>query len=151
MHGKIELVGKFKDDWRFGYIVTNKEPRRNVVLYNSHEDRSTISYAKYLYETSLNVTVSDGFVVDHIDGDQMNDVLSNFQVISVKENNEKRFQQSNGTRLFAEFNCGTCSKTFSKPHNRTHLTITHRKSTYCSRVCGGKRLQESVLLRLYRK
>jgi len=50
---KIELEYPFNITWKRGYIVTNPENRKNVLLYNSQPDRTTISYARYLMSVSL--------------------------------------------------------------------------------------------------
>ena len=122
--GKISLKAPYKDLYRMAYIVTNKEPRRNVILYNSHSDRTTISLARYLYETHTGVFLERDKVVDHIDGNKMNDVLSNYQVLTVKENNDKAIKQLGISRQLVRFECGSCGNEFIKPRN-----ITDRKST----------------------
>lgn len=86
---KIELEEPYKSDWKHGYIVTNRENRKHVILYNSPKDRSTVSYARYLMACSLGKYIDDGFEVDHIDNDKTNDVLSNLQILSKKENLNK--------------------------------------------------------------
>lgn len=150
-NGKIELKAPYKDLYRFAYIVTNKEPRRNVILYNSHTDRTTISLARYLYETHTGVFLEKDKVVDHIDGNQMNDVLSNYQVLTVKENNVKARKQSRTTRQLVRFECGSCGKVFVRSRNHTHLVVESRGSTYCSRSCAGKRLKPSLEIEQFRE
>jgi len=54
---KIQLEYPFNEIWKNGYIVTNKEPRNNVILFNSSKDRSTIPYARYLMAASLIVYI----------------------------------------------------------------------------------------------
>lgn len=132
------------------YIVTNKEPRRNVILYNSHSDRTTISLARYLYETHTGVFLERDKVVDHIDGNKMNDVLSNYQVLTVKENNDKAIKQLGISRQLVRFECGSCGNEFIKPRNITHLVVKSRGSTYCSRSCAGKRLKPSAIIEQFR-
>lgn len=133
---KIEIESPFTDSWRKAYLVVNSEPRRNVVLYNSPRDRTTISYARYLMSVHLGYLLDDSVVVDHINGDQMDDRLENYQLISSAENNRKRFLQSNRTRQFVEMSCGNCETIFTKPRNTTHLVIKNKKSDYCSKKCS---------------
>jgi len=149
-NGKIELKAPYKDLYRRAYIVTNKEPRRNVILYNSQSDRTTISLARYLYETHTGVLLGRDKVVDHIDGNKLNDVLSNYQVITVKENNVKSREQLGTTQQLVRFKCGSCGNEFIKPRNNTHLIIKTKSSTYCSRSCGGKRLKPSTIIEQFR-
>ena len=149
-NGKIDLKPPYSSLYKSAYIVTNKEPRRNVILYNSPSDRTTVSLARYLYETSKGELLDRGLIVDHIDGDQMNDVLSNYQVITVKENNVKAREQLGTTQQLVRFECGSCGNEFIKPRNNTHLVIKNRKSTYCSRSCAGKRLKPSTVIEHFR-
>lgn len=148
--GKIELKEPYKTDWKYDYVVINKEPRRNVILYNSHKSRSTVSYARYLYETSKGYYLDKNLVIDHIDGNPLNDVLDNFQVLTVGDNNIKRFRQTNTTRKMVTLKCGVCGNVFTKPKNNTHLTIKTRKSTYCSKPCSGKHTNPSEILKEFR-
>jgi len=149
-NGKIELKAPYNDLYRMAYIVTNKEPRRNVILYNSQSDRTTVSLARYLYETHTGVFLERDKVVDHIDGNKLNDVLSNYQVITVKENNVKAREQRGTTQQLVRFECGSCGGEFIKPRSNTHLVIKTKSSTYCSRPCGGKRLKPSVIVEQFR-
>lgn len=149
--GRFELEEPFKSDWKWGYIVINKEPRRNVILYNSSKNRKTISYARYLYEVSIGRYLECDSVVDHIDGNQMNDIIENFQLLSVGENNIKRYIQSKKTARMVELECGSCGKNFIRGHNTTHLVIKRNKTTYCSRTCSGKKLTMSKVLRVFRQ
>lgn len=149
-NGKIDLKPPYDSMYKMAYIVTNKEPRRNVILYNSQNDRSTVSLARYLYETNEGVLLCKDMVVDHIDGNQLNDVLSNYQVITVKENNVKAREQRGTTQQLVRFECGSCGDEFIKPRNNTHLVIKTKSSTYCSRSCGGKRVKPSVIIEQFR-
>lgn len=150
---KIELEEPFKSKWRFGYLVVNKEPRRNVILFNSQEDRTTISYARYLYCVSIGQDIEKDLVVDHINGDKLDDRLDNFQLISFAENTKKGFKQSNKARLYVDFECGVCGKEFTKPKNTTSFTIKGKISDFCSRSCAGKSQGKikSKVVREYRK
>jgi len=148
--GKIELKEPYKSFWKYGYIVINKEPRRNVILYNSNKDRTTVSYARYLYETSINKFLPPNVIVDHIDGNQLNDDLTNYQVISITENIIKANKQNNTTQQLVELKCGTCGNIFIKPRNHTHLVIK-KNSTYCSRKCSGKHIEPSLIIREFRE
>ena len=151
---QIELEYPYKDLYKHGYLVKNKEPRRNVILYNSKEDRSTISYAKYLTEVYLKSFLDKRYVVDHIDDNQLNDTLENFQLLTIEENNIKGIQNKNSTELLVEFSCGICSNMFIKAKNQTHLIIKSKKSDYCSRSCSSKASHskiKSIIIKEFRK
>lgn len=151
---KIELEEPFKSLWRLGYLVTNKEPRRNVILFNSHKDRTTISYARYLMSVHLGEFLDESLVVDHVNGDKLDDRIENYQLLTVAENNLKRFQQNAATRAMVEMKCGACGCIFTKPKNQSHLIIKNKNTDYCSKECGykSKYLKEkSEVLREYRE
>lgn len=78
---KIDLQPPYSEDWRMGYLVTNPEGRRTVILYNSKESRSSTQYARYLCAVKLGRYLSESETVDHIDGDKTNDSIENLQVI----------------------------------------------------------------------
>lgn len=149
--GKFELQEPYKSDWRFGYIVMNNEPRRNVILYNSPADRSTVSYAKYLYCITTGDYIPPGYVVDHIDEDQLNDTFSNFQLLTETDNIIKGRRSKELGQQMVEFRCGSCNTIFHRRRNLTHLVIKGKVSTYCSRRCSGLRVNKSVILSEYRR
>lgn len=149
--GLFVLETPYKELWRKGYLVINKEPRRNVILYNSSNDRSTVSYAKYLYEVSLGHFIPKGYIVDHIDGNQMNDTLSNYQPLTSKQNNRKGVEQNNKTRRLVDLICGCCGDTFTIARNQSYLVVKYKKSNYCSRSCASKKSKPSTLVREYRE
>lgn len=133
---KIDLKSPYKEIYKYGYIVTNKEPRQNVILYNSRTDRTTISYARYLMSVHLGRFLKEEEVVDHINNDKMDDRLENYQILDTRLNNIKRFVDAGKTRLQVKFMC-PCGKIFIKHHNQTHLTNKKKRSDYCGRVCAG--------------
>lgn len=147
---RIELEYPYSADWRFGYLVINKEPRRNVILFNSDKDRSTVSYARYLMAVDMGEYISPDLVVDHINGDKLDDRIENYQLLTNQENVAKGARQNNSTEQLVDLICGTCGCEFTKPRNQTHLVV-EKQSTYCSRHCSGKRLAPSTIIREYRK
>lgn len=151
---KIELKEPYKSIWKWGYLVINSEPRRNVILYNSHSDRSTVSYARYLYETNIGKFIDKELVVDHIDDNQMNDVLENFQLLTVEENNLKRYRNHKPNRKMVRLKCGGCGEIFEKDYYKTHLRKNSiAKSTYCgiscARKCSGKKQLFSEVIEIF--
>lgn len=149
----LKLESPFKELWKRGYLVINKEPRRNVVLYNSQEDRTTISYAKYLMSIKLGRILKEYEIVDHINDDTMDDRIDNYQIISKRDNNLKSIIQKGKSGLYVRFKCGVCGKIFDKRKNITHLVYTSKRSDYCSRSCGGKspKFPESEVILEFRK
>lgn len=134
---KINLQLPFSCHYSSAYLVINKEPRRNVILYKSNSERTTISYARYVMSVNLGFIVPPEYVVDHIDGDKMNDDLLNYQLLSEHENFKKGLKQNNVKRSMVKFKCGVCSQIFIKRRKNTHFVIKTKSNDFCSRVCAG--------------
>lgn len=124
---KIELQEPYSKDWRLGYLVVNKEPRRTVILFNSDDDRSSVSYARYLMSVNLGRYLTRQEQVDHVDNDKTNDIIENLQILTPAENNRK---SSKGLTYY-EFVCPICRVGFKLTSQRSH-----KNSPTCSRKCG---------------
>lgn len=74
---KIDLKYPYSEKWKFGYIVTNSENRKTLILYNNCSDRTSTQYARYLLTIKLKRFLTEEETVDHIDGDKINDSLNN--------------------------------------------------------------------------
>ena len=85
----INLEEPYSSLYRKGYLRIPKDGRKMVDLFNSSEDRTTISYARYLMCVNLGYILSKDYEVDHIDRDKNNDDISNLQVLSVEEHRRK--------------------------------------------------------------
>lgn len=143
---KIELDEPFSHFYRFGYIVVNPENRRNVVLFNSQEDRTTISYAKYLMCVKLGYILTPEFEVDHIDDDKTNDFIDNLQVLTKAQN---KLKQEYRFAMFEQehygFICPICNINFLRDKRRSYQYISTGKQPTCSRMCGY--IQTSITLK----
>ena len=126
---KIQLEYPYNQDWNKGYIVTNSENRKTVILFNNSKNRSSVSYARYLMAITLKRYLTENEHVDHIDNNKTNDLIENLQILTPKENNQKAFLK--GETLF-EFKCPVCKKIFKLTARQSH-----RKEPCCSRKCGG--------------
>jgi hypothetical protein len=110
---KLILEPPFSQVWRMAYIVTNTENRKNVVLFNSQEDRTTISYARYLMSVKMGSFISPEWHVDHINEDKTNDDINNLQLLSPLQNSIKqglaRRQNIHGTLATYRYcKCDVC-------------------------------------------
>lgn len=135
MSTKIELNYPYNERWKSGYLVTNKENRKTVILVNNKNDRSSTQYARYLMAVELGRFLTEHETVDHIDNDKTNDSLDNLQILSRSENNIKQFKKPD-----AILTCPVCKNTFT----RTQSQLRGKKERAalnliaCSRSCGGK-------------
>lgn len=137
----IELQEPFKSKWNKGYLVVNQENRKNIILYNSEADRTTISYARYLYSVYLGYEVPSEFEVDHKDDDKTNDDINNLQLLTQQQNIDK----SNKQRIILYyFICPICNKPFSL--NGKQLGQRRDKIfPTCSVMCGN--IKKSITLK----
>ncbi len=126
---KIQLEFPYSAKWRNGYIVTNPEKRKTVILFNSKHDRSSVSYARYLMAVHMGRFLSESEHVDHIDDDKTNDVISNLQILSQAANNKK---SSKGLTIVT-LSCGCCGKSFVREKRQLY---SPRKTISCSRKCA---------------
>jgi len=132
---KISLDPPYSLDWRFGYLVTNGEGRRTIILFNSNEERTSTSYARYLVSVKEGRYLSKEEHVDHIDNDKTNDCLNNLQILSLKENNKKESERRG--RLMVEMLCPCCSKKFSRRKGTTFLVNCYKnRLSSCSKECS---------------
>lgn len=130
---KIQLKYPFSQDWKKGYLVTNREDRQHVILFNSDKDRTTISYARYLMSVYLKKYIEKGYEVDHINNDKTDDRLENLQVLTTKENREK--QRLLKPKRIVKMICPICNKEFVFEARN----LSTRPNPCCSRKCGGKK------------
>lgn len=134
---KIELESPYNKRWKFGYLNINSDGRKTLTLYNSHKDRSSTQYARYLMAVHLGRFLNDDEHIDHIDNDKTNDSLDNLQILSLADNNMKAHKKPN-----EHFICPICNKSFER--TRTQLNKMQkwrdrkREEITCSRSCGAK-------------
>lgn len=135
MARKIELEYPYNERWRSGYLVTNSENRKTLILFNSRHDRSSTQYARYLLAVKLGRFLTDSETVDHIDGDKTNDAPSNLQILSRADNIRKTCKLPD-VRLI----CPVCGKIFyrSASQLRGRKDRATNNQICCSRECGGK-------------
>lgn len=138
---KIDLQTPFSKDYKAGYLLQNKEPRKLVILVNFNNTRKTISYARYLMSCHIGRYLSDNEQVDHIDNNPLNDIIENLQILSQIDNIKKSLAHRNISKRYEMFICPVCNKKFSVPYNQV-VSKFSKDSNYkpcCSRSCGGKK------------
>lgn len=130
----INLEEPFKSRWRKGYLQTHPNGRRYICLFNSDDDRSLVSYARYLLSVRQGQFLPDEIEADHRDNDPANDSPDNIQPLSGKDNKRKERIARNGL-IVSDLSqkCEVCGVEFK--HCRKRLT------------CGKPACKESILLR----
>lgn len=126
---KLNLTYPFTTKYTKGYLVTNKENRKMVCLYNNHKDRTTISYARYLVSVKEKRFLNEDEHVDHIDNNKTNDDIQNLQILTPLENHNKTFKTG---ETLIDFICPVCNKNFSLTKRQSH-----KINPTCSKKCGG--------------
>ena len=142
---KIDLEYPYNTLWNNGYIVINPEGRRNVVLFNSQIDRSTVSFARYLMSVKLGRFLTDQEEVDHIDDNKTNDDPNNLQILTPEQNREKqRLHYINNVQQKFDLACPYCGKDFTLTERdmKMRFDYFHKNNgsglIYCSSSCNAK-------------
>lgn len=137
---RIELEYPYNEHYIAGYLNTNSEPRRVVLLVDKDKKQSSTSYARYLMSCHLKRFLSKDEHVDHIDNNRMNDVIENLQILTLQENNKKGKR-----RKWIKYVCNGCGEVKEKEHSKSHLSKGEKYSltTSCSRKCARKSQTEN--------
>lgn len=134
----IELQEPFKSLWSKGYLVVNPENRRNVILYNSDLDRTTISYARYLMCVKIGYILGPEYEVDHKDDDKTNDDINNLQILTKEENRIKQeYRYMMTQQVCYGYECAWCGTRFILTERQVKMRLKTTNNAYCSRSCGG--------------
>ena len=151
---KFNLEPPYFNAYRYGYLQTNPENRQTLILYNSHNDRTSVSYARYLMAVNVGWFLNENEEVDHIDGDKTNDDIANLQILTREEHRTKtNLELAKKARRF-NLVCSNCGKQFRR------RWVNNNKSFFCSRICydtycgdktktkGNRKLTDSLILKI---
>lgn len=116
----------------YGPYPRKKDKRLQLVLCDVVNGKTiTKLFAKFLLEIKLGRILSKEETVDHIDGNCLNDILANVQLLSRSDNSAKSVKRL----VFNECSCVWCGKVFTP----TRGNLDKRKTgPFCSRSCSGK-------------
>lgn len=102
-----------------------------------NKERRTLSYPKYLMEIHLNRYLEENETVDHIDGNFLNNNISNLQVLDRQIHSYNDAYRNKDIKV----NCQYCGKEFiikgDKVYSRNRKD-RHQSGYFCSRQCSGK-------------
>ena len=142
---KLSLDEPYKSIWRSAYVTRCADGRAIVRLYNSEEDHSSTSYARYLMSVQHGFILPSDVEVDHIDGDRSNDSLNNLRVVTKSMHRLK--SSMNGDIPFASeerLTCPTCGTSFYR--TKRYLNAKKLQGSadhFCSKSCSSTKVKSS--------
>lgn len=114
-----------------------KDNRLRVVLLFNDNHKQTISYPKYLIEKYFDRYLAKDEQVDHIDGNPLNNDISNLQILPFKEH--QKLDALRNKDVTAK--CKYCGKEFIIKGNslrNRNRSDRHQSGYFCSKRCSGK-------------
>lgn len=138
---EIQLLPPFNSRWKKGYKVFDSNSGRfRVVFYNSQEDMSGMSFARYVYSLYLGYEVPSEYEVDHINNDKTDDRINNLQLLTKEENRLKQawweaIMVVQWTILPCDYCKGLFYITQGDINNKLRKGLDH---FFCSRSCATK-------------
>ncbi|GIU69180.1 MAG: hypothetical protein KatS3mg002_0416 [Candidatus Woesearchaeota archaeon] len=125
----LQLYPEF--DTVYGPYI-RKDQRQHYILYNKKlKMKKTVSYSKILVEINLGRKLVSNETVDHIDGNVLNNDLSNLRILDRKEH--IKIDVKRRKPIYAQ--CMMCGKKFEITRNQLRKD---RTGVFCSRQCSGK-------------
>jgi len=129
-------------DYRIYGPYVNKDKRKRIVLVSKKDchQKTSVSYPKYLVETSIGRYLNVNEQIHHKDGDFSNDEISNLEIVKLG----KHQRLHNPPKVFEDklTKCFWCHKLFlmTKKHqfHRRAKRTQNRPGPFCSRKCSGK-------------
>lgn len=120
----------------YGPYESKKDKRLRVVAVSLNGNRKTISYPKYLIEIHLNRYLAENETVHHIDGNPLNNDLSNLIILDRKEHSILDAKR----RLDEILVCQWCKQKFLVKGRLLYSRQRKDKNanSFCSKSCSGK-------------
>ena len=127
----------YKDCKFYGPYNNSADGRLRCVIVFPNGKRKTVSYPKYLMEVHLGRYLNIDETIDHIDGNFLNNNLTNLRVIDRKQHAIEDAVRNKDVTV----KCKYCGKEFtiqgSKLHDRNRKDRS-QAGYFCSRQCSGK-------------
>ena len=117
---------------------TGKNNRRTIHVYFDDGRRVVMAYARYLMAQHLGRWLDDDEHVHHINGDQLDDRIENFLVLSHAEHNRLHATERGGEE-WMDLTCARCGTPFRRlaRHERGNRKRRPGSQSYCTRRCSG--------------
>ena len=103
----------------------------SLLRLDNKQNRTSMSYARYLVCVRAGRWLDLAEQVDHIDGNRANDSLDNLQILDMKSNIKK----SSKGRTMISLICKHCEMTFQREARNVHKV---NRGYYCSDSCRAK-------------
>ena len=122
----------------YGPYLSRKDNRLRISIKHSITgEEHTISYPKYLMECYLNRYLDEDETVDHIDGNPLNNDISNLQILKRSKHSYLDVIRNNNIVV----KCAYCGKEFTikgSTINNRNRKDRHQSGYFCSKQCSGK-------------
>lgn len=122
---------------KYGPYKSKKDNRlRLVLIHKTTKKKTTVSYPKYLIEIKLNRYLAENETIHHIDGNPLNNDLSNLKIIDRTEHSIIDAKR----RLDEVLICQWCNKEFKVRGSTLHFRQRkdRQSNSFCSKSCSGK-------------
>lgn len=121
----------------------NRFTIRGALKGGTPKDRISVNYARYLMEIHLGRFLSLVEHVHHKDGNPLNDVLDNLELISPAKHNTLHFKKYHKFTIPLEMSCACCGKMIYMSVEKLNLMaiqFTKRKihGPFCSGKCSNQ-------------
>lgn len=110
---------------------------RLMLTYKTFENKKgSISYPKYLKEKEINRRLSENETIDHINGDPLDNNLSNLRIIERNKHitNDVRRICKSATKIYCQY----CGKEINIENRKISQMNRRNTGYFCSRSCSGK-------------
>jgi hypothetical protein len=121
----------------YGPYSNSKDGRLRCIVVFPDNTKKTISYPKYLMEVHLDRYLAENETIDHIDGNFLNNDLSNLQVIDRQKHSYNDVYRNEDITV----KCQYCGKEFiikGSTIRQRNRTDRHQSGYFCSKQCSGK-------------
>ena len=138
MSTKIDLDYPYSLEYKAGYLNTNSDNRKTLMLVRNDGSKTSTAYARYLLACKHKRYLTANEQADHINEDKTDDRIDNLQILSRKNNVRKHISIKNKTKKIIKLNCPICENEFERFLHRVKDKMLKGKKPCCSRKCGGK-------------
>jgi endogenous inhibitor of DNA gyrase (YacG/DUF329 family) len=127
----------YKDCKIYGPYINKKDNRYRCILVHLNGNKQTISYPKYLMEVHLGRYLEENETIHHIDGNPLNNDISNLKILDRKEHCYNDALKNKEIKV----KCSYCGKEFTikgKYVHRRNRKDRNSSGYFCSKRCSGK-------------